>query len=69
MYRSPSQTTDELEEFCNDLNLLLSTVNDVNATLSVITSDFNAKSYRWWSLDKETSACGYSQLINKPTYN
>ena len=78
MYRSPSQTQDKFEEFCNDLNLLLSNANDVNATLSVITGDFNAKSSRWWSLDKDnaegreinslTSACGYSQLINKPTH-
>ena len=46
-------------------------------TLSVITGDFNAKLSRWWSLGKGnaegqeinslTSACGYSQLINKPT--
>ena len=78
MYRSPSQTQDEFEEFCNDLNLLLSNVNDVNATLSVITGDFNAESSRWWSLNKDnakgreinslTFACGYSQLINKPTH-
>ena len=66
------------EEFCNDLNLLLSNVNDVNATLSVITGDFNAKLYSWWSLDKDNaegreinssiSGCGYIQLINKPTH-
>ena len=76
LYRSPSQTQDEFEEFCNDLNLISSSVNDVNATLSVITDDFNVKS-RWWSLDKDnaegreinslTSAYGYSQLNNKPT--
>ena len=64
------------EEFCNDLNLLLSNVNDVNATLSVITGAFNAKLSSWWSLDKDNaerreinsliSACGYSQLINLP---
>ena len=44
----------------------------------MITGDFNAKSSRWWSLDKNnaegrdinslTSACGYSQLINNPTH-
>ena len=78
MYRSPSQTQDEFEEFCNDLNLLLSNVNDVNANFSVITGDFNAKLSTWWSLNKDnaegreinsvTSACGYSQLINKTTY-
>ena len=51
LYKSPSQTQNEFEEFCNDLNLLLSNVNDVNTTLSVITGDFNAKSPGWWSLD------------------
>ena len=72
LHRSSSQTQDEFEEFCDDLNLLLFNVNDVNATLSLITSDFNAKSSRWWSLDKDNaegwkinsltsaSACGYS---------
>ena len=53
-------------------------VNDVNTLISVITGDFNAKWSRWWRLDKDnaegweinslTSACGYSQLINKPTH-
>ena len=51
LHKSPSQTQNEFEEFCNDLNLLLSNVNDVNTTLSVITGDFNAKSSGWWSLD------------------
>ena len=46
---------DELEEFCNDLNLLLSHVNNVNATFSVITNDFNAKSSSWWSQDKDNA--------------
>ena len=46
--------------------------------LSVITGDFSAKLSSWWSLDKDnaegreinclTSACGYTQLINKPTH-
>ena len=54
LYRSPSQTQDEFEELCNDLNLTLSSVNDVKATLSVITGDFNVKS-RWWSLDKDNA--------------
>ena len=78
MYRSPSQTHDEFEEFCNGLHLLLSNANDVNVTLSVITGDFIAKSSRRWVLDKDnaegweiyslTSACGCSQSINKPTH-
>ena len=55
MYRSPSQSQDEFEEFCNDLNLLLSNINDVNTTLSVITGDFNAKLSSWRSLDKDNA--------------
>ena len=55
MYRSRSQTQDEFEEFCNDLNLLLSNVNDVNAILPVITGDFNAKLSSWWTLDKDNA--------------
>ena len=55
LYRLPSQTQDEFEEFCNDLNLLSSNVNDVNVTLSVIIGDFNAKLPRWWSLDKDNA--------------
>ena len=75
LYRSPSQTKEEFEEFFTDLNLLLSNV-DLNIPLSVVTSDFNARSSKWWSLDKGndegreisslTSACGDSQIINQP---
>ena len=78
LYRSPSQTKEEFEEFCTDLNLLLSTGNDLNIPLSVITGDFNARSSKWWNLDKEnaegreisslTPACGHSQIINQPTH-
>ena len=53
--RSPNKTQDQFEEFCNYLNLLLSNANNVNATLSVITGGFNAKSSRWWSLDKDNA--------------
>ena len=46
LYRSPSQTKEEFEEFCTDLHLLLSNVNDLNIPLSVITGDFNARSLK-----------------------
>ena len=55
LYRSPSQTQHEFEEFCNDLNLILSHVNYVNTTLSVITGYFNNKLSSWWSLDKDNT--------------
>ena len=55
----------------------MSNVNDLNIPLSVTTGDFNERSSKWGSLDKENaegweinslrSACGYSQIINQPT--
>ena len=78
LYRSPSQTSDEFEDFCIDLNLFLSNINDLNPACSVINGDFNARSPQWWALDKEnnegreisflTSSTGYSQLIGQPTH-
>ena len=78
LYRSPSQTSEEFEDFCTDLNLFLSNINDLNPACSVITGDFNARSPQWWALDKEnnegreisflTSSAGYSQLIDQPTH-
>ena len=62
LHRSPSQTQDEFEEGFNSLNLLMPNVNHVNATFSVITSDFNTKPSKWWRLD-QGNTCGYSQLI------
>ena len=44
LYQSPSQTSEQFEDFCTDLNLFLSNVNDFNPACSVITGDFNAKS-------------------------
>ena len=78
LYRSPSQAQGEIEEFFNNLILLLSNANDVNTTLSLIIVDFNAKSSKWWILDKENAegrdinslltVYFYSPLINKPTH-
>ena len=77
LYRSPRQTSDEFEDFCTDLNLFLSNINDLNPACSVITADFNARSPEWWALDKKnnvareisflTYSAGYSQLIDQPT--
>ena len=56
----------------------MSNINDLNPACSIITGDCNARSTKWWRLDKEniegreiniiTPAAGYSQLINQPTY-
>ena len=44
LYRSPSHTTGEFEDFCTDLNLFLSNINDLSPACSIITGDFNARS-------------------------
>ena len=64
--------------FCTDLDLFLSNINDLNPAYSVITGDFNSRSSQWWALYKEnnegseisflTSSVGYSQLIDQPTH-
>ena len=76
-YRSPSQSHDELENFCSELNLLLTNINNKPAC-SIRIGDFNAKCSKWCSSDKNniagleivniTTTAGYSQLINKPTH-
>ena len=56
----------------------MSNLSNLNIPLSVITGDFNVRSSKWLSPDKEnveqleinslTSACHYSQIINQPTH-
>ena len=75
LYRSPSQGREEFESFCTDFDLFLSNINDLSPACSIITGDFNARSTKWWKLDKEnlegreiniiTRAAVYSQLINQ----
>ena len=78
LYRSPSQGREEFESFYTDFDLFLPNINDLSPACSVITGHFNARSTKWWKLDKEnfegreiniiTRAAGYSQLINQPTH-
>ena len=78
LYRSPSQGWEKFESFCTDFDLFLSNINDLSQVCSIITGDFNARSTKWWKLDKEnlegreiniiTHAAGYSQLLNQPTH-
>ena len=44
LYRSPSQISNEFEDFCTDLNIFLSNINDHKPACSVITGDYNARS-------------------------
>ena len=44
---SLSQSHDELENFCSELNLLLTNINNNQPACSVLIGDFNAKCSKW----------------------
>ena len=42
LYRSPSQNHDELERFCINFDLLLSNINNLHPTYSIVLGNFSA---------------------------
>ena len=78
IYRSPSQTNDEFGLFLSNLEKRFSDINKLKSSLSVVTDDFNARSFSWWSDDINTTegtnlfsltfSNGFSELINEPTH-
>ena len=76
-YRPPSQSHYELENFCSELNLLLTNINNNQPACSILTADFNVECSKCCSSDKNniagleidiTTTAGYSQLTNKQTF-
>ena len=79
LYRSPSQSHEELESFCSSLDSLLSNRNDQHPTCSIVIGDFNATCSKWYSSDKDNTAgleldsittqqVIVKWLINQPTH-
>ena len=78
LYRSPSQSHEELESFRSNLDSVLSNINDQHTVCSIVIGDFNAKCSKWCTTDKDntagleldsiTTTAGYSQMINKPKH-
>ena len=78
MYRSPSQSQDDFENFCTRSDILPNQISDELPICSIVTGDFNARCSRWWrnditnfagkEIDFLTSSAGYSQIIYKPTH-
>ena len=78
LYRSPSQTTDEFDEFLRGFEGLIDNISQCNPYFTVITGDFNARCNKWWvndsnntegvSIDNLTSSYGLKQLIAEPTH-
>ena len=72
------QNHDELEHFCTNFDLLLSNINNLYSTCSIVLGDFNAKCSKWCASDKSnttgieldniTMTSGYNQMIDKPTH-
>ena len=43
IYRSPSQTPDEFENYCQNFHLTLSNIDDTSPFCSIVIGDFNAR--------------------------
>ena len=79
VYRSPSQSTETLNKFGENLTELLAKVNNENPSLVIFTGDFNARSPLLWSGEHTENAAGkliadfsnlncFEQLIDEPTH-
>ena len=77
MYRSLSQSKDEVESFADNLELNLDSIVHRHPYLIVVLGDFNAqtkgsyplrKTYEGTRIDGITSKFGLEQLIHEPTH-
>ena len=77
-YRSPGQSVNEFESYCQSLHFKLTNTDHTSPFSSVLIGDFNARCTNWWAaeidskagkeLDTLTSTARYTQLIDKPTH-
>ena len=78
LYRSPSQSKDEFDQFLLNFEQLISDRMSQNPHFILVTGDFNVRSSSWWKndlttsegnqVDAITSSYGLSQLICEPTH-
>ena len=78
LYRSPSQSADEFDNFLNKLNLTMESITQKNLFLTVFIGDFNASSSKCWTDDIATleglkienmlSQFSLSKVFNQPTH-
>ena len=54
LYRSPSQSADQFENFVNKLNLTVESITPKNPFLTVVIGNLNARSSKWSTDDKTT---------------
>ena len=55
LYRSPSQSTDEFDEFLRGFEDETDYINQCNPYFTLITGDFNARCNRWWENDSNNT--------------
>ena len=69
-YRSPSQFSNESEEFLVNFDKLLNQVNMHKSSFAAILGDFNTRSwsYEGSHIDSLTATYGFHQLISDPTH-
>ena len=66
VYRSPSQTNDEFNQFLLNFEKMLLDINQRKPYLTLVAGDFNARSSSWWSDDiNTTEGPTLNQLIYK----
>ena len=53
IYRSRSQSSEEVDTFLSNFEFLLDYIANLNPFVSIIIGDFNAKSNNWCSSDKK----------------
>ena len=78
LYRSPSQTKDEFENFIENLELNLEHIVNKSPSLIVVLGDFNTKMQCWYQSDISTlegckiniatSQFDFRQIIKEPTH-
>ena len=78
LYRSPSQSTDEFDDFLSNLDQTLNDISSLNPSFMMILGDFNAKSSSWYDKDitspegfhieSLTSFYSFTQIISAPTH-
>ena len=78
LYRSSSQNSEEFESFLTNFEHLLTDVNALKPSVSVILGDFNTRSTSWWSNDIDSlegtklfslsTLNGFHQIISEPTH-
>ena len=71
LYRSPSQSEDDFENFCNNFELTLDAVSATNPILIIAIGNWyhgDTNTFEGSKSDTITSQFGLQQIINEPTH-